>query len=276
MPEPRGPKALSLPAVAVLALPVMALLGGTSVAQDEKARAPVAAAPQGATLEDTRLQLDKWIETQQILAKERKEWQQQKELLRNRIELLKKEISGLEEKIVQAEGEATAAGKKVADLQAEDGKVKAVGDRLEGDVAGLEGEVRRLLTSLPESLRGKMQLLVQRMPTKETTTRVSTPERFQNVLTILGEVNKANGEITVDNEVRTLPDGRRAEVQALYVGLGQAFYVNSGGLAGVGRPTAEGWQWEARPAIARQVLAAVEILQGKQTPAFVPLPVRIQ
>src|SRR5688572_28311997 len=149
MPEPRGPKALNLPAVAALALSVTVLSGGTGVAQENKSPAPAAAAPQGATLKDTRLRLDKWIETQQILAKERKEWQQQKELLATRIELLNKEISGLEEKIVIAEGEAAAASKRVADLVADNDKVKAVADRLEGDVAGLEGDVRKLIPTLP-------------------------------------------------------------------------------------------------------------------------------
>ena len=44
----------------------------------------------------------------------------------------------------------------------------------------------------------------------------------------------------------------------------------------IGRPAADGWKWEPSKTSAREILVAQEILQGKQTPAFVPLPVKIQ
>ena len=66
------------------------------------------------------------------------------------------------------------------------------------------------------------------------------------------------------------------EVKVLYVGLAQAYYVSARGEAGVGRPSEDGWKWEPLKKGSREVLAAQEIFQGKQTPAFVPLPVKIQ
>ena len=114
------------------------------------------------------------------------------------------------------------------------------------------------------------------MPADPATTRVSAAERFQNVLVILNGVNKANQEITVSYEVQTLADGRPSEVKAIYVGLAQAYYVSASGGAGIGRPTADGWKWESSQLIGGDVLMALEILEGKHTPAFVPLPVRIQ
>jgi hypothetical protein len=47
--------------------------------------------------------MGKWIETQQILSKERNEWQQGKEILLGRLELVKKEVASLEEKIAEAQ-----------------------------------------------------------------------------------------------------------------------------------------------------------------------------
>ncbi|MDO8349122.1 MAG: DUF3450 family protein [Planctomycetota bacterium] len=229
-----------------------------------------------ATIDDTRVTMGKWIETQQILAKERKDWQQGKEILVDRIDLLKKEIASLEDKIKLATAAAELASQKRSALVAETDQLVVIDARLVAAVAGMEDEVRRLFPSLPESLQTKVAVLFQRMPMPTTTMRLSASERFQNVLVILGEVNKQNSEITVDQEVRTMPDGKRTEVQALYAGLGQAWYVSPAGNAGVGRPAADGWKWEPRAAIARQVRAAVEILQGKQTPAFVPLPVKLQ
>ena len=59
--------------------------------------------------------MGKWIETQQIISKERKDWQQGKEILLGRLELVKKEIATLEEKIEQAAVRASPKADKKRD-----------------------------------------------------------------------------------------------------------------------------------------------------------------
>jgi hypothetical protein len=228
------------------------------------------------TLEETRLTMDKWIETQQIISKERKDWQQGKEILVGRLELVKNEVAALEEKIKQAESGVVDAGKKRDALLAENDQLKAAGVQLSEGVTGLEDQVRKLYKAMPEPVQTKLQPLAQRIPEDAANTHVSAAERYQNVLGILNELNKNNNEITVSYEVHSLANGKPAEVQAIYVGLGQAYYVSASGEAGIGRPTADGWKWEPSKAVAGDVLRALEILQGKHTPDFVALPVRIQ
>jgi hypothetical protein len=143
-------------------------------------------------------------------------------------------------------------------------------------VTGMEVEIRRLFKRLPEPIQTKLQPLYQRIPEDPAKTRVSAAERFQNVLGILNEVNKANNEITVSYEVHHLADGKPSEVKVIYVGLAQAYYVSARGEAGIGRPGAEGWTWEPSETIARDVTIALEILQGKHTPVVVALPAKIQ
>lgn len=232
-----------------------------------------AAAP---TLEETRLTMGKWVETQQIISKERNDWQQGREVLQGRVELVKKEISTLQEKIQQAQTSVDEAKKNKNELDAENDRLKSDGARLTDAVTRLETELRRLMKTVPEPIRAKLAPLYERMPEDPSNTRASTPERFQNVLVILGELNKANTEISVSYEVRKLTDGSSSEVKAVYVGLAQAYYVSASGEAGIGRPSADGWTWEPSKAVANDLLTALEILQGKHTPAFVPLPVKIQ
>jgi len=232
--------------------------------------------PGGPTVDETRVVLGKWIETQQIIAKERNEWQQGKEILVGRLELVKKEQATLEEKIAQAQKSVDESDAKRREIEAQDLQLKATGDQLAAAVTRIEADVRRLFASLPEPTQTKLQPLHQRIPEDPETTHVSIAERFQNVLGILNELNKDNNEITVGYEVRNLADGKPAEVRTLYVGLAQAYYVSAGGEAGIGRPTESGWKWEPSKAIAGDVLTAFDILQGKHTPAFVPLPVNIQ
>lgn len=263
-----------------LLLGVTACLLGTREAPSQNRTAqdatskPAAANP--ASLDEMRLAMSKWIETQQIIAKERKDWQQSKEILTSRIDLVRKEITMLEQKIADAKSSADKAQQKRDELLAVNEVHKATNAQLVERVTSMEGEIRRLHAALPEPVQAKVQPLFNRIPADPANTRVSAAERFQNVLGILSEVNKQNSDIALAYEVRTLPGGKRSEVQALYIGLGQAYYVNADGDAGIGRPSPEGWKWEPTAAVSRDLVMTLEILQGKHTPAFVPLPVVLQ
>lgn len=228
------------------------------------------------SIEESRLILGKWIETQQIISKERNEWQQGREILQSRLELVKTEIASLDEKIAQAEATVAQANVKRDELLGEAEQLKAASSQLIEAVTTMEAEVRRLYAMVPEPVQTKLQPLFQRVPDQDSQSRVSVAERFQNVLGILNELNKANNELTVNFEVRNLADGKPAEVRALYIGLAQAYYVSAKGEAGIGRPAENGWQWESSKDVGHDVLMALEILQGKQTPAFVPLPVKMK
>jgi hypothetical protein len=259
----------SLLLAGVCLLPAVGPAGQGTGAAAQPAQAPP-------SLEVTRLTMGKWIETQQIIARERKGWQQDKEVLQGRLELIKKELQTIDEKTRQAAASVAEAETRRKALLAEALEVKAAGARLTEAVTAMEAEVRRLFKMAPEPVQTLIQPLFQRIPEDPAKTRVTTAERFQNVLFVLSGLNKANNEITTSYEVHTLASGKSAEVQTLYVGLAQAWYVSAQGESGIGRPSPDGWQWTPDNRIAREVLNALEIQQGKQSPAFVPLPVKIQ
>lgn len=241
--------------------------GNAAVSQDPSA---------ATSLEETRLRMGKWIETQQIISRERNEWQQGKEVLVGRVELLRKEVRSLQEKIEQAEASVAESNKKRDALQASNDQLKSTTAQMAEAVSALEADVRKLWKSLPEPLQTKLQPLFQRIPEDSTKTKVSVAERFQSVLGIINGVNQAHTELNVNYEVRTLAGGTPSEVRVLYVGLAQAYYVSASGEAGIGRPTPEGWKWEPSKQISGDVLTSLDILSGKHSPAFVPLPVTIQ
>lgn len=254
---------------------LFSLASSTAVLSAETGTEVAGTAPSAPTLEQTRMTMDKWIETQQIISKERNDWQKGKEILLGRLELVKNEIASLEEAIRQARSDMAQADKKMNDLIEENEELKAADVLLSNAAMGMEEEVRklRLFKQLPDPLLAKLQPLYQRLPEDSVSTRISNAERFQNVLGILNELNKANNEITVSYEVLNLSNGKPSEVKVIYVGLAQAYYVSASGESGIGYPTAEGWKWEPSPAVSRDVLLALEILDGKHSPAFVPLPV---
>ena len=220
--------------------------------------------------------MSKWIETQQIISKERNDWQQSREILQGRIELVGKEVGQLKERIAQAEAAVAESNRKRDELAAQNSQLKETGAQLAAAASAMEARVRKLALLAPEGVATKLAPLLQRIPTDASSSRISTAERFQNVLGILNELNKANSEISIAYEIRKLADGSSSEVQVVYVGLAQAYYLSPRGEAGIGRPTEEGWAWTPANGEASSVFKALEIIQGKEPPAFVALPVKIQ
>ena len=230
----------------------------------------------GSSLEKARLTLGKWIETQQIIAKERNDWQQGREILEGRVDLVGKEVSVLKERIAQSEAAVAESDRTKQQLVDRNDQLKATSTQLASAVAAMEGQVRGLARMMPEHVATKLQPLLQRIPAEGAQSRVSVAERFQNVLGILNELNRANSEITVAYEVRTMADGTSSEVQVIYVGLASAYYISPRGEAGVGKPGEGGWTWRPAPEAADDILLALEVIQGKHVPTFVPLPISLQ
>src|SRR5262245_21012 len=239
---------------------------------------PAADSPESATEgpESARALLAKWMETERVIAQERAQWQHSRDMLRSRIELTRGEVQAQEEKMKQLRAADAELGAKRGSLSAEDQEARQALEALSDAIGGLETEIRGLSARCPEPLVAKIRPLLDRMPTDAAHTRVSLAERFQNVVGILNEANKFDNDISMNAEVRTLSDGKPAEVRVVYVGLGQAYFVSAKGEAGVGRPGPDGWQWEADPAIAPAVAQVVEILLAKSKPKLVPLPVSLQ
>ena len=257
---PAGPG--SLCAAAVL------LLASVAAAQQETTQERVA---------NTRTVLEQWVRTRQLISKERGDWTLGRELLDERVDLVRQEIESLREKIADAEKSLTEADKKRTDLIADNERLKEASKVLEDIVAGLEESTRRLVARLPDPIAQRVRPLSQQIPEDPAATELSLGLRFQNVIGVLTMANKFNGEITVTSEVRELPNGSTVEVTALYVGLGQGYYVTAkGDAAGIGLPAESGWRWTPANEAAEAIASAVAIVQGEQAATFVPLPVEIR
>jgi FtsZ-binding cell division protein ZapB len=226
-------------------------------------------------LDITRETLSKWVETRKLISEEKEQWELEREVLGDRIDLVRSERDTLSSKIHETQSLITDADKKREDLVKENDALKNASSTLVNRISSLERGVLNLLPTLPDPVQERIKPLSQRIPRSQETD-LSLSERYQNVIGIVNELNKGANEITVVSEVRELPDGSSAEVQALYIGYARAYYcTNKGDIAGVGHPTAKGWQWEPDNAIARQVADAIAVLKNEKVAEFIPLPVSI-
>lgn len=227
-------------------------------------------------VDGVRAALEKWVETRKVISQEQRDWALGKEMLHERIDLVQQEIDSLKEKISDAEKSISEADKKREELVVQNEELKKASSALNGTVLALEENTQSLLKRLPDPIRERVKPLSQRIPEDVEETQLSLAERFQNIIGILNEVNKFSREITLTSEVRSLPDGTSAEVTALYVGIGQAYYTSADGkIAGTGTSSADGWVWTADNGIAADISQAIAILKNEQVAAFVQLPVEI-
>jgi hypothetical protein len=232
--------------------------------------------PQDERIDRARATLDKWVETRRIISAERRDWRLGRETLEGRIEVVRGEIDGLRRKLEEAQHSISEAEEKRGDLEREKERLERASLALREAIADLEARTKALLARLPDPIRERVAPLSQRIPASAETS-VGLGERFQNVVGILNEVNKFNGEITLTSEVRTLPDGSSAEVTALYLGIGQGYFVGrNGAVAGVGSASADGWTWRAASDAAPEITAALAILANERVASFVRLPLEVR
>lgn len=229
------------------------------------------------TIETIRSATEKWVETQRILSKEKRDFVLAKELLAERIALLEREIESVENKIREADASIAEADRKRDEMLEEKERLLDASSVLKKLVSRMEERVCTLLERLPEPLRQHVKPLSQRIAAKSDSSRPSLSERFQNVVGILNEVDKFHKEITTVSEIRTLPDGTSQEVAAVYVGISCGYFSNPAQtVGGFGFPDENRWNWTVKPEIAGSVSDLIAILKNEKTASYVLLPLTIQ
>lgn len=225
----------------------------------------------------TRLATEKWLEARNLVSKEKRDWDQAKDSLLSRSDVIRREIVALQRRIAEAETSIAEADKKRLELVAENDRQKATAAKLEEQVVALEQRVLKLLPRLPEPLRERVKPLSQLIPKPGEATRSQADQRFASVIGVLSEIHKWNREITVTSEVRALPDGSSVEVAVLYVGIGQGYYTGGNGkVGGVGASTADGWHWRPANELASAIAKTIAVFKNEQPATFVQLPAQVQ
>lgn len=229
-------------------------------------------------LETARQSLAKWLETERLVSKEEQDWRVGKELLQERIDLLRRETESLREKIAQTKKETSETTAKVAELKAQNAQLKSAVTPLSADIKQFELRTLAILPWTPEPVRLRVAPLTQRIPANPAESKLSLSERYQNVIGTLNELNKAARELSVSGEVRKLADGRQVEATVFYIGMSQAYYVNEkSGVAGIGKLGPLGtWMWEERNDMVAAISQVLGIYKSEKPAAYVPLPVSVK
>lgn len=228
-------------------------------------------------LEETRSALEKWHDARRRIAKAKRDWALGKEILTQQVDVVKRETEKMLARVDEAKKNITAATEKLAEHEKSENDLVEAGKAFADKIDVLEARVVQLLKRVPTLAQERVKPLSRRIPEDPTKTKETLSNRFATIIGILGDLNKFNREIHTTSEVRKLENGEEVEVTTLYEGISQGYYVtNDDKMAGMGRPTADGWAWEpiegAGPAIREAILVAT----GEKAATFVPLPLKIQ
>ena len=139
-------------------------------------------------------------------------------------------------------------------------------------IGSLENSLKAIIPSLPDPLIEKIRPLIRRLPDNPEKTDLSLGQRVQNIVGILSQTDKFNTTITATSEVMNLKKENETGHYFIY-GFGERLLCDdSGKYAGVGIPTANGWEWPVIDGVGPQIKQLVDIYEGTGEIQFIQVP----
>jgi hypothetical protein len=228
------------------------------------------------SLVEARSNLEKWVETRQLISKTKSDWQTDKETLEQTVQLFERELKSVEEQMTKLSTNNTQVEKERLEAENLKKSSQEAIDSARDFAVGFEGQIKKLTPRFPGPLQDSLKPLLARLPA-DAHSKMSSAERVQIIVGVLNEVDKFNNAISVYNEKRKNPKGEEMAVEVLYAGLGAAYFVNeTGDFAGTGTPGVTDWEWSTRPELASRVREAIRIYRNERPAQFISLPVTIK
>lgn len=266
-------------------------------------------APAEPEIDEARLMLDRWVETRRTISKQKSDWALGKQMLVDRIDLLQRNISEVEQEIASQKQKLEGFDESVASLEAKNEALKKAADELAELVDEMEARAVSLLNAAPQPLIESVKPLAVQIPgygskqdqeeqaadaegesdpaTSEEADQAKQEEkekagpplsrRVENVVGALYLFNRYTGKIDQTSELVSRPDGTSLSVDAVYLGTSYGFYVDDEDkLAASGWSAPTGWAWQEADASAASVRQVIQVFNKDQTAAFVGLPVEVK
>ncbi len=228
-------------------------------------------------LDPTRSVVGKWVEARKMIAEARSDWTVEKEILEQSIAAFERELQSLARQLEQVDSGSSQTDKELLAIQQEKEALEQAGSELKFAVGKLEGKLRSLAPGFPAPVTEKIAPLFNRIPKDPENTKSSLSFRLQNILGILSELDKFNGSLTVVSELRKNEAGAEVQTRVLYVGLGQAYFIDKAGeFCGYGISSPSGWSWSVQKEMGPAIAKAISIYENSEPAVFVDLPVRVQ
>lgn len=251
-----------------------AVLAGVCTA----ALAPSVPLPQD-TVEEIKSLRKSYIDLRERISAEKKQFAETQVFLTDEISLLEQRIAMLNEATAELQEEQDGTAEKRAELEAEEAEIDAGMESLRSSIAGLEARARAMIESLPAEALKTVEQIAGDIPESEEAAEEKNLDLYARYLKVIGALNQVDGfsddPIVTLGFVKDPASGREMQVTMIYLGVGQGYYVNDDGtLAGIGRPTPEGFEWTPNNGLAPVLKKFEKIYNSGATAEFLQIPVK--
>ena len=235
-----------------------------------------ASADEASEVDALRGMVAEWTELRRLIAAEQADWKVEQVFLEENLDILKKQVTLIEEKLEETEGvgEETLAELERLDLRRNE--LLEASEAVLSAVGGLETSVKRIVKRFPPPLLETVGPLLRRIPEDPGNASLPVGQRVQNVVAVVSLAERFNTSLIKRGEVRTIA-GEEKQVWTLYWGLAASFSTDSEATSAlIGFPSDDGWTYEERADQASTVALLIETYDGTEVPTFVDLPVSLR
>ena len=230
---------------------------------------------------DVRANLSRTLEYRDQAAKEQSAWDLRRGQLENLVLVAEEERKSLEaaisvvrpmlEDLQSRKLELSASreeSQNLADL------LRVAGPRLAGKLLDRSRRWPDPLLVAVESQLNSIQSILDRDVATLTEQEVDT--LIRSTVEALEEALKFQNGIHHSSIIKSLPDGRAAQFETVYLGLGGGFYFSEDlNLSGRIVPRSGGWEWIPQADLTDPIRRFLETLQGERQATWIQLPIGI-
>jgi hypothetical protein len=204
-------------------------------------------------------------------------WDEQKAALLRQQDVLLKRAQELERQLAETQKRVASKQADLNELKAEIAERRTAFDALTAGIEAGEAALRAVRPRLPPCLVDPLAATFDQLLNPEhNPTPEALGDRLRRVFSLLSEIENFDNGVHVCRQVLTTEDGAQREMDVLYIGLGAAYAVSTGGrAAGMGVPTANGWSWTWDVALADPIRSAIAIYRKERPAGFVALPLTV-
>lgn len=239
------------------------------------------AAMQTDTADEIRGLQQAYTELRSQTSLEQKELAETRVFLEEEISLLEQRIASLKESTDALVAERGDTADKRVELEKEEAALKAGTRSLEEAIVGLESRFLALRATLPDLLLEQVNRVARNIPKDAADAEAKKLDLYTRYVQVVGGLNfidNFNDDLKLTTASVRIPSiDKDVQVTAIYLGMGQAYYIDqTGKYAGTGRPTPDGFQWTPDDSIAPQIALLKEIYEGQKPAQFVQVPANVE
>ena len=214
--------------------------------------------------QDSREKLvEQWMKTELQVSKEAAAWNVDKAHTQTLLRLYKKELELLNDELDKV-GEV---GKSVDQASKELKSSLAVSESTRKKVIEYVVKLSSRVLTISKHFPGPLQdqLVTELGLLVNPVTNENVREALRSTIKVLQEAERFDRVFNVQPSQALVINGEKYRAKVMYFGLSMAVY-KAGGNYGVGKPTANGWEWSETKELNKQIETCFAV-QEKQTPS---------